>query len=33
VKNLPTIDLNREVPADATLVMALGPKLRFERAS
>jgi hypothetical protein len=27
VKNLPTIDLNREVPADATLVMALGPKL------
>ena len=30
VKNLPTIDLNKEVPADATLVMALGPKLAFE---
>lgn len=30
VKTLPTIDLNREVPADATLVMALGPKLPFE---
>lgn len=31
VKNLPTIDLNREVPADATVVLALGPKLRFEQ--
>ena len=30
VKNLATMDLIREVPADATLVMILGPKTRFE---
>ncbi|MBK9030786.1 MAG: Gldg family protein [Myxococcales bacterium] len=30
VKTLPTMDLNREVPADATIVMVLGPKTRFE---
>lgn len=29
-KNLATMDLIREVPADATLVMVLGPKTRFE---
>lgn len=29
-KNLPTMDLIRDVPSDATVVMVLGPKTRFE---